>query len=201
MLGFARWGRRLILAGAVGLVTGAGAIAYVSHLEQDNHFCVSCHTREGTRLHGELFDRYAAAPPPDLAAAHRAAKRSVTCIDCHGGVGVGGRSRILLIAAWDAARYVVGQFEEPDHMRFPLRDRECVWCHGDYNLKPFPEGGQAGGREFHLHPDHRTLPLACIDCHASHVRGDPRLGFLNNHVVLPHCRRCHKEMGTEQVPG
>ena len=37
----------------------------------------------------------------------------------------------------------------------------------------------------------------CVECHTAHVAGDPRLKFLSNTVVLPHCQRCHKEMGRD----
>ncbi len=197
MKSWVRWGRHLALAGAVALVSGTAAIAYVSHLEQDNHFCVACHAPEGKRLHGDLFDRYEAKPPVSLSAAHAAAKKAVKCIDCHGGAGVERRSRVLLIAAWDTLKYLSGRFKEPDRMAVPLRDRECVQCHADYEAGPFPEGGQAGGRDFHKHRDHRALSSICVECHTAHVAGDPRLKFLNNTVVLPRCQRCHKEMGRE----
>ncbi len=173
-------------------------MADLSHLERDNRFCIACHRPDGQRLHGELFDRYEAKPPVNLSAARAAAKNAAKCIDCHGGLGVVGRSRILFIAAWDSLRYVAGRFGEPERMAVPLRDPDCVQCHTDYNVGPWPEGGQAGGRDFHKHPDHRVLPITCVDCHTSHVRGDPRIAFLENAVVLPLCRRCHKEMGTEQ---
>ena len=198
MKSWVRWGRRLALAGAVALVSGTAAIAYVSHLERDNRFCIACHSPDGTRLHGELFERYEANPPGDLSALHRHVKKqTVKCIDCHGGVGVAGRSRILLVAAWDTVKYVAGRFKEPERMTAPLRDRDCVQCHPDYNVGSFPEEGQAGGRDFHKHPDHRILSIPCVECHTSHVVGDPRLRLLNNDVVLPLCRRCHKEMGKE----
>ena len=192
-----RWARRLAVAGAVALASGTAAIAYVTRLEQDNRFCVACHNPDGTRLHGELFDRYEAKPPINLSAAHRHAEKAVKCIDCHGGAGVDSRSRVLIIAAWDTLKYLADQFKEPDRMAVPLRDRECVQCHGDYNVGSLPDGGQPGGRDFHKHPDHRSLPITCVECHASHVAGDPRLKFLSNAVVLPRCQRCHKEMGKE----
>lgn len=198
MKSWGRWGRRLLLAGAVALASGTAAIGYVSHLEQDNRFCVACHRPDGKRLHGELFDRYEAKPPVNLSAAHAAAKKAVTCIDCHGGVGVDGRARVLSIAAWDTLKYLSGQFKEPERMVVPLRDRECIQCHADHNAGLFPEGGQAGGRDFHKHSDHRRLPMTCVECHAAHVAGDPWLQFVNNRVVLPLCQRCHREMGQEQ---
>lgn len=196
-----RWAGRLLGAGAVALTSGAGAVAYVSHLEQDNRFCVACHRPDGKRLHAGIFDRYRANPPADLSAAHASAKTPVTCIDCHGGVGFVGRGRVLTVAAWDALRYVAGAFREPERMRAPLWDRDCLRCHADYEAGPFPEGGQAGGRDFHKHPDHRALQITCVACHASHVAGDPRIKFLRDEVVLPLCRRCHKGMGTEQYSG
>ena len=104
----------------------------------------------------------------------------------------------LAIAAWDTLKYLAGDFKEPDRMTAPPPDPDCVQCHQEYNVGAFPEGGQAGGLDFHKHPDHRTLSITGVECHASHVAGDPRLRFLSNQVVLPLCRRCHKEMGTEQ---
>ncbi len=197
-MGKRRWAWRLALAGVVALVSGTTAIAYVSHLEQDNRFCIACHRPDGKRLHGELFDHYEAKPPVDLSAAHHHAKeRAVKCIDCHGGAGVERRGRVRLIAAWDGLKYLTGRFKEPDRMVVPLRDRECVQCHADYEAGPFPEGGQAGGQDFHKHPDHRALSSVCVECHTAHLAGDPRLKFLSNVVVLPHCQRCHKEMGRE----
>lgn len=187
-----RWGRRLALAAAAVLISGITAIAYVSHREQDNRFCISCHLPDGERLHGELFDRYAANPPVDLSALHKS-KEDVKCIDCHGGVGVVGRSRVILLSARDALKYVAGRFEEPERMATPLWDQDCVRCHADYNRGPWLEEFQAGGRDFHKHPDHRTLPITCVECHASHVAGDPRIGFLNNEIVLPLCQKCHRE--------
>jgi predicted CXXCH cytochrome family protein len=186
--------------GAVALASGTAAIAYVSHREQDNRFCIACHLPEGKRLHGELFDRYAGNPPVNLSALHKT-KKETKCIDCHGGVGVVGRGRVILLSAKDALLYVAGRFKEPERMTSPLWDLDCVKCHADYNVGAFPEEGQAGGRDFHKHPDHRRLPLACVDCHTSHVSGDPRFRFLNNDVVLPLCQRCHKEMGKEQYAG
>ena len=194
-----RWGRRLLVAGAVALASGTAAIAYVTHLEQDNRFCVACHRPDGQRLHGELFDRYEAKPPVNLGALHHGVKKTVACIDCHGGVGVQRRSRVLLIAAWDTVKYLTGDFKEPDRMVLPLSDRECLQCHADYNAGTLPtEGGHPGGRDFHKHPDHRRLSIACVECHTSHVAGDRRLKFLSNAVVLPRCQQCHKEMGQEQ---
>ncbi|MBI4588394.1 MAG: hypothetical protein HY725_06115 [Candidatus Rokubacteria bacterium] len=193
---FGRWGRRLILAGGVALVSGTTAIAYVSHREQDNRFCIACHAPDGKRLHGELFDRYQAKPPVDLSAVHQTQK-AIKCIDCHGGVGIVRRSRVLAVATWDTVKYVAGRFKEPERMISPLPDRDCAHCHADYNVGLLPDGGQAGGRDFHKHPDHRTLPVTCVQCHTSHVAGDPRIRFLSNTVVLPLCQRCHKEMGKE----
>lgn len=179
------------------MAAGSAAIAYVTHLERNNQFCVACHRPDGERLHGQLFARYESKPPVDLSALHHT-KKAVKCIDCHGGVGVAGRSRVLAVAAWDTAKYLAGAFKEPDRMMVPLRDLDCLQCHADYNQGLFPEGGQGGGKDFHKLPEHRVLDgIRCAACHASHVVGDPRLGFINNRVVLPLCRRCHRDMGME----
>ena len=46
------------------------------------------------------------------------------CIDCHGGVGRVGRSKVKLLAARDALVWLVGDFDEPDHMEYPLGEAD-----------------------------------------------------------------------------
>ena len=74
-------------------MSGTTAVAYLSHLERDNRFCIACHSADGKRPHGELFERYEAKPPVNLSAVHWSAKKAVECIDCHGGVGGCGEAR------------------------------------------------------------------------------------------------------------
>jgi cytochrome c553 len=68
-------------------VSGTTAVAYLSHLERDNRFCIACHHPDGKRLHGDLFDRHEAKPPVNLSAAHAAAKKAVRCWRCHKEMG------------------------------------------------------------------------------------------------------------------
>jgi len=61
--------------------------------------------------------------------------------------------------------------------------------------------GQEGrGDSYHAITEHRTVHVACVACHTSHMRAEKRLQFIDRRAVLPICRRCHERMG-EEVPG
>ncbi|HWP35430.1 MAG TPA: hypothetical protein VNM66_07530 [Thermodesulfobacteriota bacterium] len=196
-------GGRLALLGALLLVSTASTVAYVSHRERDNTFCVSCHGPAGSDrpLHGALYARFVALPPPDLSAAHHRADPPVGCIGCHGGVGATGRARTLALAAFDTLLYVTRQYREPEGMRRSrLRDADCTRCHPAFPVVEVVEG-EAADVPFHGHPAHQRLPVGCVDCHAAHTGGDPRLHFVDDRIVLPHCRRCHERFGQEETGG
>lgn len=181
------------LLGATCCVLGAGAIAFVTHKERDNNFCVSCHLPDQPGpLHGDKFRRFVARPAVDLTAVHQA-KAQTKCIDCHGGVGVAARARVLGIAAWDTLRYLAGHYQEPEAMRLPLRDADCRWCHTDMDKRVT----QAGEEEqaYHKIFAHLTVNLRCVQCHVSHTEGLRTFYFMRRETVLPLCKKCHPQIG------
>ncbi|MAE97219.1 MAG: hypothetical protein CL910_21420 [Deltaproteobacteria bacterium] len=167
------------------------------HLEEDNAFCVSCHLSASVPLHRDNHGDFGERPPVSLAAAHAAAGNesrpdgAFRCIDCHGGDGWAGRARVKLLSARDALWYVVGRFEEPEGMRWPLWDRDCVKCH-DHFAAPSHEPWEAP--PFHALAVHnRALGVGCVECHGSHEHGDAKLDFLQPDHVRSQCARCHSE--------
>lgn len=178
---------RLLLVGTVlgGLSAPLGWVA-TDRLEQRNEFCVACHLEGGTPLHQAKGEELRSRPPISLAAAHATHEAGFRCIDCHGGASFVGKLRVKVVAARDAASYLLGRFEEPDEMRHPLWDEDCVQCHAAYR----PERDDA----FHAIGVHNVdLPYACIACHGGHPEGPPGLHFLRKETVLPVCRNCHEE--------
>jgi hypothetical protein len=85
----------------------------------------------------------------------------------------------------------MGNFKEPDHLRFPLGDRTCLKCH--------PDGGQSQTRTgaFHNDPNHRAMPFACVACHQSHPVRNVSTLFLEDDLVRPVCHECHREESGE----
>ena len=163
--------------------------------ERDNTFCISCH------LHEDKFKRFTSTPFVDLTAPHHA--KDVRCIDCHGGADLPMRLRVWTMSGIDAARYLIGQYGEPDHMRLPLRSKECSRCHTPI-LRSAPalsaEQEEAlegrGGNSYHSIQPHVTVRITCTRCHTSHTTdSEPRLQFIARSRVEPICRECHATLG------
>ncbi len=189
-----------LLAG-VSLVAALFGVALAAR-ERDNRFCISCH------LHEEKFTRFLAPASVDLAGAHHA-KKTVRCIDCHGGADLGMRLRVWAAASVDTVKFFAGHYQEPTGMRLPLRDKECRQCHTPIlKSAPFlaPEQEEATegrtGDSYHAIRDHDTVRIACVRCHTSHAAdGEARFQFLARPRLLPLCRDCHKTMGEEVGSG
>ena len=189
-------GAGLVLAGA--LLAPAGWVA-TDVLERDNDFCTACHLSEGVPLHIDLRNDFDARPQMSLAAAHAAAGNAARpdspefrCIDCHGGVGFVGRARVKVLAAKDAFWWTVGRFDEPDHMAWPLWDRDCLQCHASFEQKAGPFDDPA----FHDLAVHNVeLGVDCVECHLAHEAGaNPDAYFLHPAHVRSRCARCHPEI-------
>ncbi len=191
--------RRLtpVVAAAV-VATASAAWVTVDLLERDNDFCNACHLEPGLPLHIDIRRDFDRRPAVSLAGLHAAAardggaERDFRCIDCHGGTGVHGRLRVKGLAAKDAFWYVVGRFEEPDAMRWPLWDEDCGKCHSAF------DGGHAEAwrtPRFHQLPVHNVeLGVSCVECHRTHDRGgDPNAYFLYAPWVRTQCARCHSQ--------
>jgi hypothetical protein len=193
--------RRLVRAAAGGAAAVAAASAgwiTVDLLERDNDFCNACHLEPGLPLHIEIRRDFDQRPAASLAGLHAAAardggqERDFRCIDCHGGTGPYGRLRVKVLAAKDAFWYVVGRFEEPDAMSWPIWDEDCGKCH-----MPFDTGHAEPWRtpRFHQLPVHNVeLGVSCVECHRTHDRGgDPNAYFLRAPWVRTQCARCHSD--------
>lgn len=183
-----------LLAAAVAAPTGW---LVTDQLEQDDAFCVSCHLDVETPLHEQKLADFRGRPPVALAAAHAAAGNDAAadgafrCIDCHGGTGLLGRARVKALSAKDAFWYVVGRFDEPDQMHWPLWDADCRKCHQSYTAT----SGASADPLFHEVAEHNTeLPVTCVECHRSHDReGLASHYFVVPDVVRSQCARCHLE--------
>jgi hypothetical protein len=173
------------------------------HLERDNDFCTACHLEADVPLHSDIRRDFDALPPVSLAGRHGSAavegraEPAFRCIDCHGGAGLLGRARVKALAARDAFWYVVGRFEEPSGMRWPLWDEDCVKCHASFDVSEL-QAGQSP--RFHQLPVHNVeLGVACVQCHMSHdAGGDAGAYFVNAAPVRGQCARCHSEFEEDQ---
>jgi hypothetical protein len=188
----------------VGLLAGASLVAVLFGValaakERDNRFCIACH------LHEEKFTRFLAPTSRDLAGVHHV-KKAVRCIDCHGGADLSRHLAIWAVAGFDTLKFLAGYYEEPDHMRLPLRDPDCRQCHtpilksAPVALTPEQEEALEGrtGDSYHAMRDHNTVKISCVGCHPSHtIDGEARFQFLARPRLLPLCRDCHKSMGEE----
>lgn len=186
---------------ALGLVSGAGWVG-TDRLEQRNEFCNACHLDgwlSGTPLHTEHRDQFAATSPQTLAGAHaiagmpaRTEAPAFLCIDCHGGVGLAGRARVKALAAKDAFWWVVGNFEEPEGMHWPLREEDCRQCHSSFTTK----AGEFEDPAFHdLGVHNRDLGIDCVECHEVHVpQAQTNRWFIDAFRVRKQCARCHSAM-------
>jgi nitrate/TMAO reductase-like tetraheme cytochrome c subunit len=192
--------------GAARLALAAGVFALVSaplgwtvtdRLERDNDFCNACHLESGTPLHAEVRAAFDARPAATLAAAHAGVRiegreDGFRCIDCHGGASLVGRARVKVLAAKDAFWYVVGSFEEPDGMRWPLWDEDCRKCHEAFDEAP---ASTWQSPRFHQVPLHNVeLGVDCVRCHRVHdAGGNTSAHFIHADSVRVECARCHPE--------
>jgi hypothetical protein len=194
-MGRHRFAIAALAAGALGASLGAVGWAVTDRLEQDDDFCNACHVSPGEPLHAGIRRDYQARPPASLSALHAQAgfadrdDGAFRCIDCHGGKSLLGRARVKALAAKDALVYLSGRFEEPEEMRWPLWDEDCLACHPGF-------GGAADDpSRFHGLAVHNVeLGVDCVECHFAHdAGGDPAAFFLHATSVRAQCARCHSE--------
>lgn len=192
--------RAAAVLAAVPIVAASAGWVVTDRFERDNDFCNACHLGPGVPLHQAVRDDFETRPAETLAGAHAVAgvpgrDAGFRCIDCHGGTGLVGRARVKALAARDAFWYVVGHFEEPDGMRWPLWDEDCRKCHATF------DEGAAGlawqTPRFHQVPLHNVdLGVDCVSCHQSHEPGGNALAhFIHAESVRVQCARCHPELG------
>ncbi len=167
------------------------SVGYLSYREQDDRFCIECHTQPEV----EYFERNERAAKnqnaPDLASYHHR-KEQIKCIDCHVGEGILGRATVVSLAAWDAFKHFAGIAQQPAVIVFPIQNEACLKCHIERVTKP--------GFENHMHNkqfDHTLAApfIRCTDCHPSHRQGDEARMFQFRDVILPKCEYCHVQAG------
>jgi predicted CXXCH cytochrome family protein len=200
------------VAGVAGaLLFGTLFLTALAAKERDNRFCVSCH------LHDEKFLRLTASEATDLAGFHHLKKADAGCIACHGGADPVMRAKVWTVAGFDTLRFLAGMYQEPSHMRLPLRDAECRWCHTPILGQPLSSGSATmpakpvdatddsaaaeaetegrGGTSYHAIREHDTVPIACVQCHTSHTTdANAADRFLSRPRIATICRDCHKQM-------
>lgn len=173
---------------ALGLIGGVG---FASSQEQDNNFCVSCHTQPETEYQARNVSADTTKNATDLASFHHR-KKDVRCIDCHVGEGVLGRATVLSLAAWDAFKHYTGIAQQPAKIVFPVQNEACIKCHLQEVTKPGFEN-----HEHNKYYDPQLAPpsLSCVNCHVSHRTGDERTAFQFRDAILPRCEYCHQQTG------
>jgi nitrate/TMAO reductase-like tetraheme cytochrome c subunit len=191
--------RTLLVLIAAGLVAAPLGWFGSDALEQDNDFCNACHLEPGMPLHTDIRRDFDGRPVGSLASLHASAphparpgeEAAFRCIDCHGGVGLLGKARTKVLAAKDGFWWLVGHFDEPTEMAWPLLDDDCRQCHPD-----FAEASAAAGEAnppFHALAVHNVaLGVSCVECHLSHTPGGRQdLYYLQPAHVRRQCGRCH----------
>ena len=181
--------RRSVWIGLVAVAASAplGWLATDS-LEANDAFCTSCHLAADTPLHAAKARDFAAIPAVNLASAHFARDREFRCITCHRGASFPNRVRVKLLAARDAAQYMLGRFAEPDAMAHPLWREDCAQCHAKYARK---RADAFHSIEVHNLPN---FALNCVQCHEAHPTGrSAELAFLAREPLVAACRNCHEE--------
>ena len=176
------------IGAACALAFVAGSVGYVKHLDLDNRFCIACH------LHEDLYRHTVSAPPATLAAAHyraRPAGHPERCFTCHSGEGLGGWSKVTLLSAWDAARWVAGDRHEPTSMRLPLENRACLKCH---TTEVHGTKSQSDTGKYHELRDHRGVGIPCFSCHVTHKPGVRSRTYLDEATVRARCQGCHRDL-------
>jgi predicted CXXCH cytochrome family protein len=158
------------------------------HFEAQNEFCTSCHLDAATPLHEQKMNDFLHEPATSLVAAHHVAKAGFRCSDCHAGASFVNKLRVKTVAARDAFFYLLGRFEEPEQMKHPLWNEDCVKCHGAYS--------PARDDAFHAIGVHNLPDFAyeCVQCHQAHPAGrQASLEFLETEPLIAVCRNCHEE--------
>ena len=185
-----RW--RFLAVGAVVLVLAlVGGVGWVSYQEQDDHFCISCHTQPETQYFDRNTRADATGSAEDLASFHHRTK-GIRCIDCHVGEGFVGRAQVVSIAAWDAFKHYTGLARQPATIVIAVQNEACAKCHAQDISAP--------GFENHFHNkyfDPKLTPpfISCTHCHVTHRLGDERTAFQFRDAILPRCEYCHQQTG------
>lgn len=189
------------------LAAGLAAAGYVSHREEDDRFCISCHTAPEVVYYQRAqaaLARADGALVPDLSSAHYIkAKTPFRCIDCHrGDNGLVSRASTLALGARDTLAWLSGQadpsLEKNTALAPGLLNTACNRCHTETLL--------ITGFENHFH---NKLPDAYRAWQAGGKLSPPRQGpptselvtglkFYDTTVTCLDCHRAHVQAEEEQ---
>lgn len=201
--------RRLLdwrVVAALGVLAAAavvGGVSVVSANEQNDSFCISCHTEPESTYYGRFQDALNGRSQ-DLAAFHHGklyprnspSGTNIKCIDCHGGEGLVGRGIVVSLAAWDALKYVTRTDTQPAKVVFTVQNEACIKCHEqqvflnlDKPVKPF-----IIDNHFHYKLFEAGAPYeSCVACHITHREGTETNAFQFRDVIIPVCEDCHRK--------
>src|SRR3990172_3513261 len=178
------------------LALGAGLT--VSQLEEQDSFCISCHTLPEVTYYDRARTALAMTEPfADLSSAHYGMESRFRCIDCHrGNGGIVHRITTLGLGARDTAIWLSGQadesIEKTELVAPGLLTSACTGCHTEallevgfenhfHNKLPEAYALWSGGQPLQRPPDAPHLPEAsfvlvpsptgvqCVDCHRAHI--------------------------------
>ncbi|HEY6042361.1 MAG TPA: cytochrome c3 family protein [Anaerolineae bacterium] len=173
-------------------VLAVASSAGIHQIEQQDGFCISCHTQPETNYQARFDSALATNQATDLAAFHHKKlnddKVNVRCIDCHSGEGPAGRAIVVTLAAWDAAKHYTGTARQPAQVVFTLQNEACEKCHQDAVRKE--------GFENHFHNKLYEPGAAyerCVDCHVSHQQGTEANNFQFRGAIIATCQDCHRQ--------
>ncbi|HSB89353.1 MAG TPA: NapC/NirT family cytochrome c [Anaerolineales bacterium] len=218
------WLRLAALAAGSAIVLALAAGLTVSHFEESDPFCASCHTvPEVTYYDRAQVSVGSAGPYQDLSSAHYGNDNGFRCIDCHrGDEKLFHRVTALTLGARDTFIWLTGQSDptiEKTELVVPfLLTGACVKCHTPsllevgfnnhfHNMLPDAYRAWRNGGKLTRPVDLPQAPLelmpsqttvVCVDCHRAHIRveGSERTAYLDLvNIVYPACVRCHEEAG------
>jgi hypothetical protein len=185
-----------ILAGVsvLAILLLAGGYTYASAQEQQDSFCVSCHTEPETTF----FQRSVGAAPVDLASAHTG--KNVRCIDCHDGDGAFGHIQAVALGARNSLLFYAGAAVQPARQTIPIPDGACLKCHLSEVLRLERNNHQHTLLARWQSSDPRAG--GCVSCHSSHTTDGPALhGFLNPARSQAVCDACHQVLRDAKSAG
>jgi len=138
------WLKLVVLVSGVLLGLGALAVGAVNATSQ-SAFCGSCHEMQ-----------------PQYDSWQQSAHRSVDCVQCHVGPGMGNLIRHKLGAVVQVYEHFTGTYPQPIKLSEELPASICLQCHSNVTT------GSVGNFP---HPPHLQANLNCTTCHAGLVHG------------------------------
>jgi hypothetical protein len=124
-----RWGLGAVVAVLLVGIAGTGTGLT---LEENDAFCISCHTQPEVTYFARSID-HSHGRGIDLAARHAMLNDDpVKCIGCHSGPAFPERVwTVLTLGARDTLKYFSGRYNRPGQTHYPIQNPNCERCHQD----------------------------------------------------------------------